>query len=104
LLWYQRGYSLLVILVRLLLLGLLEPREEGLGSTTDLLRGRQVDVLLAGLGAPLLDDLLGGQLVVVVQLEDLDNLAVVILAERAEQTLGASKEGLFVALGAVDDL
>lgn len=41
---------------------------------------------------------------VVVQLEDLDDLAVVVLAERAEQTLGASEEGLLVALGAVDDL
>jgi len=87
----SRSGLLLVLGIVVLLLGLLEPLEEGLGGTADLLGSRQVDVLLAGLGTPLLDHLLGGELVVVVQLEDLDDLAVVVLAERAEQTLGASE-------------
>ena len=95
---------LVVLVVIILLLGLLEPLEEGLGSAADLLGSSQVDVLLAGLGAPLLDHVLGDELVVVVQLKDLDNLAVVVFAERAEQALGASQKGLLVALGAVDDL
>jgi hypothetical protein len=40
----------------------------------------------------------------VVQLEDLDNLGVMLLAERAEQALSAAEKGLLMALRAVDDL
>ena len=84
-----------------LLLGLLEPFDERLGGLADLLGDGQVDVLLGSLGTPLGGDLLGDEVVVVVELQDLDDLLVdvgVLLAKGANKTLGATEEGLLVTL------
>lgn len=97
----KRRAILLVLFRGFLLRSLLEPLDKGLGSLADLARGRDVDVLLAGLGAPGDDDLLGDEVVVVVQLQDLDDLLEhirVLFAEAANQALGTTKQGLFMLL------
>lgn len=99
--------QLLLLLGRLLLgLSLLEPGEERLSGLADLLGDGDLGVLLAGLGTPLLDNLLTDEVEVVVELQDLDDLGVdvrVVLGEVTEETLGTTKESPFVLL-AVDDL
>ncbi|KAJ6444658.1 polysaccharide deacetylase [Purpureocillium lavendulum] len=104
----RRRQSLVLLLGRLLLVGLLEPLEEGLGSLANLPRRGEVHVLLAGLGAPLGHHLLADEVVVVVELENLDNLLVhvgVVSGEAAEEALRAAKKGLLVAhAGALRDL
>lgn len=98
----KKGAILLVLFRGFLLRSLLEPGDKGLGSLADLARGRHVDVLLAGLGAPGDDNLLGDEVVVVVQLQDLDDLLDdirVLLAEAANQALGTTKQGLFMLFG-----
>lgn len=96
----ERG--IISLLVRVFFLGgLLEPSEEGLGGLPNLLRGGNVDVLLAGLAAPLESDLFAEEVVVVVELQDLDDLVEdvrVILDEVADETLSAAEEGLFMTL------
>lgn len=98
--------SCLLLLGRFLLVGLGKPFEERSSSLSDLLGDGHIGVLLAGLGAPLEDDLLVDQIVVVVQLQDLDDLRVrirVVLGKSTEQALSASEEGPLMAFRS-DDL
>ncbi|KUI56281.1 hypothetical protein VP1G_10837 [Cytospora mali] len=82
--------------------GLLEPLEEGRGGLADLARSRDViDIPLAGLAAPLLDNLLRSEIVVVVQLEDLDDLVEglgLLLDTIGNVAFSTTKEGLLVTL------
>jgi hypothetical protein len=102
----KSGASALLIVLRGLLISLGKPGQEGLRSLADLAGGVAVRVLLAGLGAPRCHDLLADEVVVVVQLENLDHLREdlrVVVTQIAQQTLGATEEGLLVLL-AIDDL
>lgn len=99
----QTNADLLVIrllLVRLLL-SLGKPGQERLSSLADLLGDREVDISLGGTGTPLGHNLLGDQVVGIVELEDLGDLVEhlgLFAAELANETLGATEKGLFVLL------
>jgi len=79
-------------------LGVLEPLQEGLSSLVNLLAGRDVDVLLAGLGAPCLEGFLRDKVVLEVAEEDSGDLAQQSGTILANKTLCTAKEGLLVAL------
>lgn len=92
---------LLVLFRGFLLFGLLEPVDKGLSSLADLARSSNVDVLLAGLGAPGDEDFLGSKIMLIVQLQDLGDLLQqfgVLLAEGADEALSATEQGLFMLL------
>jgi hypothetical protein len=89
------------IIVGILLFGLGKPGNEGLSGLADLLGGCNVDILPAGLAAPLGNDLLGHEVVVVVLVENLDNFLIhvgILLTQLAKESLGAAEKGLLMAL------
>lgn len=90
-------------LVRILItFRLREPSQERLCGLADLLTGGQIDVFLASLGAPVGDDVLGEDIFVVEDQEDLGGLIVeggVFLTTGTDKTFNATKEGLLVLLG-----
>lgn len=94
----------LILLLGRLLLGSVEPSDKGLGTLADGTGGREVAVLLAGLAAPLANELLRDQLLVVELVEDLvgDDIAGqqlgVLLALLGEEALDTTHEGLLVTL------
>lgn len=87
-------------LLRILLiaLGILKPLLELLGRLADALARLQVHVLLAGLGAPRLQDLLGNEVVLVVFEQDGRDLRNKLGLVVADKALSATQEGLFVLL------
>lgn len=100
---YPKGpFHLLFILFIVIALGLLEPLEERLGGLADLLTGLDVDVFLAGFGAPFEDDVFGEEIFVVQDQKNLGGLVEelrVVFAAEADEALDASEEGLLVLLG-----
>ena len=93
---------LFVILFLVIALGLFEPLEENLSRLADLLAGLDIDVFLAGLGAPFLENFFGEEIIVVAGEEDLGGLVEeigVLLAAESNEAFDASKEGLLVLLG-----
>lgn len=94
--------ELLVIRLLLgLLLGFGEPGKERLGSLANLLRDGDVDISLGRAGSPLGHNLLGDEIVIVVELKDLGNLVVhlgLLAGELANQTLGTAEKGLLMLL------
>lgn len=98
----RRRRFLLVLFRGFLLFGLLEPVDKGLSSLADLARSSDVDVLLASLGAPGNEDLLGSKVMLIVQLQDLGDLLQqfgVLLAEVADEALSATEQGFFMLVG-----
>jgi len=96
---------IVVVVVLLLLLvialGLCEPRKERFGGLADLLAGLDVDVFLAGLGAPFGQNFFGEEIFVVEGDEDFGGLVEeigIFLAAEPDEALDASKEGLLVLL------
>jgi hypothetical protein len=91
-------HRLLVITVRLLL-SLIEPVNERLGSLSHLLGGLLVDVSLGHLGSPLLGHLLGHEIELVELEKDLGHCGDEIGVGKANETLNTTKQGLFVLVG-----
>jgi hypothetical protein len=94
----HKGNRLLRVFVTL---SLGEPCEECLGGLADLLAGREIDVLLAGLRAPFGNDILGEDVLIVQDQEDLGSLVVecsVLLTPKSNESLDASKESLLMLL------
>jgi hypothetical protein len=82
-------------------LSLGEPSEECLGGFADLLAGCEVNVLLASLGAPFGDDVLGEDILVVQNKEDLGSLVVecsILLTSKTNETFDASKKSFLMLL------
>lgn len=93
--------QLLFILFIVITLSLLEPLEECFGGLANLLASLDVDVLLAGFGAPFEDDVFGEEIFVVEDHENLGGLVEelgVILATEANEALDAAEEGLLMLL------
>jgi hypothetical protein len=89
----------LLLLIVLVTLSGLEPLDELLGALANLLAGRQVDVLLAGLGAPSLEGLLGNKVVLVVLKQDGRDLRDEVRLLHTDETLETTEESLLVLLG-----
>lgn len=88
---------LLLVITLVLTFGCLKPVEERLGRLANLLAGRQVDVLLAGLGSPCLEDLLRHDVVLVIGQEDRGDLRHQFRVVLANEAFGTAEEGLLVA-------
>lgn len=98
----QRVVENLVGVLVLVTFGLGKPGQECLGRLADLLTGRQVDVLLAGLGAPFGDDIFRKNVLIVQNQKDLGSLIVeggVLLATETNETFNTAEESLLVFLG-----
>ena len=94
----HKGNILLGVFVTL---SLGEPCEKCLGGLADLLAGREINVLLAGLRAPFGNDVLGEDVLIVQDQEDLGSLVVecsVLLTPKANESLDASQESLLMLL------
>lgn len=92
---------LLIIFLVVIALGLFEPLEENFSRLADLLAGLDIDVFLAGFGAPFLEHFFGEEIVVITGEKDLGGFVVelgVVLATEANEAFDASKEGLLVFL------
>ena len=100
---FGRKDSLLLVrrllLIVLVALSSLEPLDELLSALADLLAGGQVDVLLAGLGAPGLESLLGNKVVLVVLKQDGRDLRDEVRLLHTDEALETTEESLLVLLG-----
>jgi len=91
------GRRLLIVVIRVLLtLSSLEPFEELLGVLADLLAGCDINVLLAGLVTPSLENLLGDKVVLVVLDEDTRDLVGHVWVLETNETLSTTEQGLFM--------
>jgi hypothetical protein len=84
-----------VVLV-LVTLGSFEPLDELFGRFADLFAGRDVDVFLAGFGAPFLERVFRDQVVLVILEKDGGDLRSQDGPVFADETLGAAEESSFV--------
>jgi hypothetical protein len=87
--------------VLIIALGLSQPGEKSFGRLADLLAGGKIDVLLACLRAPLSDDFLTDEILVVVDAENLGDLTEevwILFATNADKAFGSAEESLFMSL------
>ena len=83
-------------------LSLVEPYKECLGRLANLLASRDVDVFLAGSGAPFLDHVFAENVFVIEEHEDVGGQLVhvwIVLAVNSDESFDASEEGFLVFLG-----
>ena len=93
-----RDLSSLLLRFLLIALSVIEPFQERLGGLADLFAGGEVDVFLAGLGAPILEHVFGNKVLLVEGEQYLGDLRDKLGMFIANETLGATQEGFFVTL------
>jgi hypothetical protein len=91
-----RSSLLLALFVRL---SVLQPFQELLCRFANLLTGRQVDVLLARLRTPTLENLFGHEVCLVVGQEDSRDLGNQLGMVFADEAFGSAEEGFLVLVG-----
>ena len=94
---HDKGSLLLGFL--LVALSSIEPFQKRLGGLADLFAGGEVDVFLAGLGAPSLEHVFGNKVLLVEGEQYLGDLGDKLGVFVADETFGATEEGFFVTLG-----
>lgn len=95
----QMVRRLFIVVVILVTLSVLKPFQELLGRLADLLAGGEIDVFLAGLGSPILDDLFGDEVFLIEGQQNRWDLGNEVGMFFADEAFRATQECFFVAIG-----